>query len=195
MRTGCPPRPRKANPYYGSSNSIYSEQKWDASHDLISLYGLKPLYQAFVRPSTSSTPGNSADVKPSSAESSANLGRRVPHRDDGLDGGIDLPTRAIREQVASAIDLIIHISRLRDGSRRVTDVTEVQGMEGDLITLQDLFRFDYAAGMAPDGRFLGQCEPTGLRPHFGDRLADVGVPLPSDLFGPVDVIAESRASR
>lgn len=109
-----------------------------------------------------------------------------------LMAGIDLPTRAIREQVASAIDLIIHISRLRDGSRRVTDVTEVQGMEGDLITLQDLFSFDYAAGMAPDGRFLGQCEPTGLRPRFGDRLADVGVPLPAELFGPVDVIAESR---
>ena len=64
-----------------------------------------------------------------------------------LMAGIDLPTRAIREQVASAIDLIVHISRLRDGSRGVTDVTEVDGMEGDLITLQDLFRFDYAAGI------------------------------------------------
>jgi pilus assembly protein CpaF len=112
-----------------------------------------------------------------------------------LMAGIDLPTRAIREQVASAIDLIIHISRLRDGSRRVTDVTEVDGMEGDLITLQDLFKFDYSAGISDDGRFLGECIPTGLRPRFSDRLADVGVPLPPDLFGPVDVLTESRHVR
>ena len=68
-------------------------------------------------------------------------------------------------------------------------------MEGDLITLQDLFKFDYAAGIADDGRFLGECIPTGLRPRFSDRLADVGVPLPPDLFGPVDVLAESRGIR
>src|SRR6185503_656320 len=109
-----------------------------------------------------------------------------------LMAGIDLPTRAIREQVASAIDLIVHISRLRDGSRRVTEVTEVDGMEGDIITLQDLFRFDYAAGMDASGRFLGRCVPTGLRPHFGDRLADVGIVLPAALFGAVDVLADRR---
>jgi pilus assembly protein CpaF len=68
-------------------------------------------------------------------------------------------------------------------------------MEGDLITLQDLFKFDYAAGMGPDGRFLGECIPTGLRPKFGDRLADVGVALPPAIFGPVDVLAESRSLR
>jgi pilus assembly protein CpaF len=112
-----------------------------------------------------------------------------------LMAGIDLPTRAIREQVASAIDVIVQITRLRDGTRRITDITEVEGMEGDVITLQDLFRFDYGAGIDPAGRFLGQCVPTGLRPRFSDRLADVGVSLPAALFGAVDVLAERRVGR
>ncbi len=112
-----------------------------------------------------------------------------------LMAGIDLPTRAIREQVASAIDLIVHITRLRDGSRKLTDVTEVDGMEGDIITLQDIYRFDYAAGIDAKGRFLGQCIPTGLRPRFSDRLADVGVSLPPGLFGVVDVLGEQRGNR
>jgi pilus assembly protein CpaF len=113
-----------------------------------------------------------------------------------LMAGIDLPTRAIREQVASAVDLIVHVARLRDGSRRVTDITEIEGMEGDVITLQDLFRFDYGAGIdAATGRFLGQCVPTGLRPRFSDRLADIGVTLPPALFGSVDVLAERRGAR
>jgi pilus assembly protein CpaF len=112
-----------------------------------------------------------------------------------LMAGIDLPTRAIREQIASAIDVIVHVTRLRDGTRRVTEITEVEGMEGDVITLQDLFRFDYSAGIDPSGRFLGQCVPTGLRPRFSDRLADVGVSLPAALFGAVDVLAERRGGR
>ncbi|HUF33038.1 MAG TPA: CpaF family protein [Acidimicrobiales bacterium] len=112
-----------------------------------------------------------------------------------LMAGMDLPARAIREQVASAIDLMVQITRLRDGSRRVTAITEVDGMEGDIITLQDLFKFDYAAGIGPDGRFLGACVPTGLRPHFSDRLADVGVVLPPGLFGAVDVLAERSGGR
>jgi pilus assembly protein CpaF len=112
-----------------------------------------------------------------------------------LMAGIDLPTRAIREQVASAIDLIVHITRLRDGSRRLTDVTEVDGMEGDVITLQDLYRFDYGAGIDAGGCFLGQCVPTGLRPRFSDRLADVGVSLPPALFGVVDVLGEQRGAQ
>jgi pilus assembly protein CpaF len=112
-----------------------------------------------------------------------------------LMAGIDLPTRAIREQVASAVDLIVHVTRLRDGSRRVTDITEVDGMEGDVITLQDIFRFDYAAGIDATGRFLGTCVPTGLRPRFSDRLADVGVFLPPGVFGAVDVLAERRGGR
>jgi pilus assembly protein CpaF len=112
-----------------------------------------------------------------------------------LMAGIDLPTRAIREQVASAIDLIVHVSRLRDGTRRVTDITEVDGMEGDVITLQDLYRFNYGAGIDPHGRFLGHAVPTGLRPHFGDRLADVGVTLSAGLFGTVNALAEQRGPR
>ncbi|HUP75249.1 MAG TPA: CpaF family protein [Acidimicrobiales bacterium] len=112
-----------------------------------------------------------------------------------LMAGFDLPTRAIREQVASAVDLIVHVTRLRDGSRRVTDITEVDGMEGDVITLQDIYRFDYGAGIDATGRFLGNCVPTGLRPRFSDRLADVGVSLPPGLFGTVDVLAERRGGR
>jgi pilus assembly protein CpaF len=72
-----------------------------------------------------------------------------------LMAGMDLPLRAIREQIASAVNLIVHISRLRDGTRRVTHVTEVQGMEGDIVTLQDAFTFDYSAGVDAQGRVLG----------------------------------------
>jgi pilus assembly protein CpaF len=97
--------------------------------------------------------------------------------------GLELPTRAIREQVASALDLIVHLHRFRDGSRRVTQVTEVVGMEGDVITLSDIFTVDYSAGFGPDGRFQGELRPTGIRPAFSDHLADLGLGLPLDLFG------------
>jgi pilus assembly protein CpaF len=99
-----------------------------------------------------------------------------------LMAGMDLPLRAVREQVASAIDLIIHIARLRDGSRRVTHVTEVLGMEGDSVTLQDAFVFDYAAGVDPLGRFLGSAQPTGLRPRFTDRFEELGITVDTGLF-------------
>ncbi len=91
-----------------------------------------------------------------------------------LMAGFDLPTRAIREQIASALDLIVHIERFRDGSRRISNVTEVVGMEGDIITLQDIFKFDYK---------LNSIVPTGIRPEFVDKLADRGVTMPSGLFG------------
>jgi pilus assembly protein CpaF len=112
-----------------------------------------------------------------------------------LMAGLELPTRAIREQLASAVDVIIHLSRLRDGSRRVTSVTEVAGMEGEVITLQELYAFDFHAGIAEDGRFLGTCRPTGLRPTFSERLADQGIALPGSIFGSIDVFAETRAAR
>ena len=96
--------------------------------------------------------------------------------------GFDLPIRAIREQMASALDLIVHITRLRDGTRRVTHVTEVQGMEGEIITLQDLFLFDYSAGIDDDGKFLGELRSTGIRPHFSDKLADFGIHMGADVF-------------
>jgi pilus assembly protein CpaF len=99
-----------------------------------------------------------------------------------LMGGVDLPTRAIREQAASALDLIVHQARLRDGSRRITHITEVTGMESDIITLQDLFTFDYHAGVDPNGRYLGTLRTTGIRPTFLQRLADQGIPTPAGLF-------------
>ena len=99
-----------------------------------------------------------------------------------LMAGIDLPTRAIREQTASALDLIVHQARLRDGTRRITHITEVTGMESDVITLQDLFTFDYHAGVDDYGRFLGSLRSTGIRPAFLQRLTDQGIPTPSELF-------------
>jgi pilus assembly protein CpaF len=97
--------------------------------------------------------------------------------------GFDLPIRAIREQMSSALDLIVHATRLRDGTRRVTHITEVQGMEGDLITLQDVFLFDFGAGVDADGRFLGQLKPTGTRPRFSEKLKAEGIDLPASIFG------------
>ena len=96
--------------------------------------------------------------------------------------GFDLPIRAIREQMASALDMIIHISRLRDGTRRVTHITEVQGMEGEVITLQDVFLFDFDAGVDSDGRFKGRLKSTGIRPHFTEKLAHEGIVLPGSVF-------------
>ncbi len=88
-----------------------------------------------------------------------------------LMAGMDLPIRAIREQVASAVDVIVHQSRLRDGSRRITHVTEVERMEGDVITLQDVFLYDHSMGFDENGRSLGRLRATGLRPKFVEKLA------------------------
>nr|WP_277455852.1 CpaF family protein [Janibacter sp. DB-40] len=100
-----------------------------------------------------------------------------------LMAGMDLPLRAIREQIASAVDVIVQLTRLRDGTRRVTAVTELQGMEGQTVTLQDAFLFDYSAGVDASGRFLGKPEPTGIRPTFTDRFADLGITLSPSVFG------------
>ncbi|MFZ5869250.1 MAG: CpaF family protein [Actinomycetota bacterium] len=99
-----------------------------------------------------------------------------------LMAGVDLPVRAIREQVASAVDLIVHQQRLKDGTRRIVQISEVVGMEGEVITLQDLFTFDWHAGQDEHGRFRGSLRATGLRPRFVDRLADVGIRLPPEMF-------------
>ena len=99
-----------------------------------------------------------------------------------LMAGMDLPLRAIREQIASAVDLIVQLERLRDGTRRVVAVTEVVGMEGQVVTLQDVFLFDYAAGTDVSGRFVGMPRPTGVRPVFSERLEDLGVHLPPGIF-------------
>jgi len=101
-----------------------------------------------------------------------------------LMAGFDLPMRAIREQIASAVDLIIHVSRLKDGTRRVTHVTEVEGMEGEIITLQDLFLFDFGMGVDEDGIYKGRLKATGIRPTFSEDLENQGIRLPADLFDP-----------
>jgi len=99
-----------------------------------------------------------------------------------LMSGFDLPVRAIREQVSSALDLIVHLSRLTDGSRRVTLIAEVEGMEGDTIVMQDIFRFDYSMGLDGEGRFLGHLKATGLRPKFAEKLEYKGIEMPAGLF-------------
>ncbi|HSJ71566.1 MAG TPA: CpaF family protein [Acidimicrobiia bacterium] len=101
-----------------------------------------------------------------------------------LMAGMDLPIRAIREQVASALDLIVHVHRLRDGTRRVTHVTEVVGMEGDIITLQDLMLFDYGMGVDENGKYKGRLKATGIRPAFSEHLENYGINLPAELFHP-----------
>ncbi|MGB6056649.1 MAG: CpaF family protein [Microthrixaceae bacterium] len=101
-----------------------------------------------------------------------------------LMAGFDLPVRAIREQMASAIDVIVQLTRLRDGTRRVTHITEVQGMEGEVITLQDIFLFDFGAGVDEHGRYRGQLKATGIRPKFAEKLADQGIRLGAEMFSP-----------
>ncbi len=104
-----------------------------------------------------------------------------------LMAGVDLPVRAIRDQVSSAVDLVVQLTRLKDGTRRVVQVTEVVGMEGDIITMQDLFTFDYSAGRDADGRVLGSLRATGLRPKFTQTLSDAGVELPAGVFSAGDL--------
>jgi len=99
-----------------------------------------------------------------------------------LMAGMEIPMKAIREQVASAVDLIVHMNRLKDGTRRFARISEVQGMEQDTITLQDLFLFDYSMGIDSEGRFKGIIKSTGLRPRFLERLKDFGIVLPNELF-------------
>jgi pilus assembly protein CpaF len=101
-----------------------------------------------------------------------------------LMSGFDLPVRAIREQTASAVDMIVQLQRLRDGSRRITHITEVSGMEGEVITLQDVFLFDFTAGVDESGRFKGSLKPTGVRPKFAQKLADHGIRLGPEMFSP-----------
>jgi pilus assembly protein CpaF len=100
-----------------------------------------------------------------------------------LMAGMELPLRAVRDQIASALDLIVQLERLRDGTRRVTQITEVVGMEGEVVTISDLFAFDFTAGLDADGRHRGRLLPTGLRPTFTERLRDQGIELPARLLG------------
>src|SRR5579863_796239 len=99
-----------------------------------------------------------------------------------LMSGFDLPIRVIREQMSSAIDLVVHLTRLRDGTRRVTHVAEVQNMEGDVIVMQDLFLFDFSMGMDEFGGYRGTLKSTGIRPKFADKLEDLGLKLDAETF-------------
>jgi pilus assembly protein CpaF len=109
-----------------------------------------------------------------------------------LMAGFDLPSIAIRQQIASAVDLFVQIARFRDGSRRVVSITEVEGMEGSTVTLSDIFAFDHSAGVDASGKHLGKLKPTGIRPKFTEKLADHGIILPADLFGSVDIFAGKK---
>ncbi|HEX4579777.1 MAG TPA: CpaF family protein [Candidatus Dormibacteraeota bacterium] len=98
-----------------------------------------------------------------------------------LMAGMDLPLKAIRQQIASAINLVVQLSRLKDGSRKVTSVSEVIGMEGDTVTMQEIFKFESKGADPATGKIVGEFNPTGIRPKIIDRLFDMGVPLPPRL--------------
>jgi len=98
-----------------------------------------------------------------------------------LMAGMDLPLRAIREQIASAVDLIVHQNRLKDGTRKIVNITEVQGMEGDVIVMQDIFVFEQTAVV--EGKIQGRLRPTGIRPKFVEKFDAAGIHLPPNVFG------------
>jgi pilus assembly protein CpaF len=101
-----------------------------------------------------------------------------------LMSGVDLPVRAIREQIAAAVDVIVQQSRLKDGSRRITAVTEVQGMEGDVIVMQDIFVFEQTG--IENGKIIGRMKPTGIRPKFIEKFEVANIYLPPNIFGALD---------
>ncbi len=98
-----------------------------------------------------------------------------------LMAGMDLPLRAIREQTASAVDLIVHQNRLKDGTRKIVSITEVQGMEGDVIVMQDVFVFEQTG--VTEGKIEGRLKPTGIRPKFAEKFEAAGIHLPPNTFG------------
>jgi len=98
-----------------------------------------------------------------------------------LMAGMELPHRAIREQIASAVDLVVHQDRMRDGTRKITSISEVQGMEGDVITMSELYRFEQTG--IEDGKVIGRLRPTGLRPKFMYKIQEAGIMLPPSVFG------------
>jgi pilus assembly protein CpaF len=102
-------------------------------------------------------------------------------------GATNLPERAIRHQIASALQIVVQQTRLSDGSRRVTSVSEITGMEGDVITMQEIFLFE-KMGVSQEGKVIGRFRATGVRPKVGERLRAAGIHLPTDMFeGAVEV--------
>jgi pilus assembly protein CpaF len=100
-----------------------------------------------------------------------------------LMAGMDLPLKVVRQQISSAVDLIIQQSRLKDGSRKVTAITEVVGMEGDIVVLTDIFKFEQT-GIGENGKIMGELKATGIRPIFGPRLEAAGIKLGAEIFMP-----------
>jgi pilus assembly protein CpaF len=98
-----------------------------------------------------------------------------------LMAGMELPHRAIREQIAAALDMIIQLDRMRDGSRKVVTMAEIQGMEGDVITMSDIFKFERAG--YENGRVIGKLRPTGLRPKFMEKIEGEDIRVPASIFG------------
>ena len=97
-----------------------------------------------------------------------------------LMAGMELPAKAIRQQIASAVDMVVQLSRMKDGSRKVTGISEITGMEGETITMQDIFVFE-PRGMDSAGKVLGVFRPTGIRPNIIDKLFDLGLAIPQEL--------------
>jgi pilus assembly protein CpaF len=98
-----------------------------------------------------------------------------------LMAGVDLPVRAIREQIASAVDLIVQQERMKDGTRKIINVTEVQGMEGEVIVMQDIFAYQQTG--IENGKIVGRMKPTGIRPKFMSRFEAYNIYLPPNIFG------------
>ena len=98
-----------------------------------------------------------------------------------LMAGMDLPVRAIREQIASAVDVIVQQQRLRDGSRKILFITEVQGMEGQMVTMSDIFEFEQTG--LEQGKIIGRITPTGIRPKFINRIEEAGIHMSAAVFG------------
>ncbi|MEO8531915.1 MAG: ATPase, T2SS/T4P/T4SS family, partial [Deltaproteobacteria bacterium] len=98
--------------------------------------------------------------------------------------GIDMPMKALRAQISSAVNLVVQISRLQDGSRRMVSVTEITGMEGEVISMQEVFRYQ-RLGLTPDNKIIGRFTATGVRSHYSDRFRQWGYDLPTSLFDPM----------
>ena len=98
--------------------------------------------------------------------------------------GIEMPLKAVRQQIASAVNLIVQASRLQDGSRRMVSITEITGMEGEVISMQEVFRYE-RLGLAPDGKIIGRFNATGVRSHYSERFKQWGFNLPPSIYEPI----------
>jgi pilus assembly protein CpaF len=101
---------------------------------------------------------------------------------------LNIPDRAVRNQIASAVNLIVQVSRMSDGTRKVTSIAEITGMEQDVITMQEIFRFE-RTGLTPEGKVMGRFRATGIRPKCAERLETMGRRLPVDMFEHVHLVA------